>query len=252
LYSFTHDLGALLIFLYVRQASTHSPRRHGSHVKWQDCRRSFSRSWNQSHSLFFYTVFLLPDLLVRPVTNLRITKVRDLSLQTLGVGDGTDAAMWQRFDKFNEKYEPFGVKSLREIFLKHDNVVEGRFLAEITQEVISGEVSANNYVYLEPRLSIYGRSECEWDVLAAWVVRYNLISKRVKWMVQIPRIFRKIAESLAANDTAACSTYSFQTLLCNVFKPLFEVTQNPQSHPDLHKVKSYHTHSFAICSNRFI
>jgi len=163
-------------------------------------------------------------------------QVRDLSLQTLGVGDGTDAAMWQRFDKFNEKYEPFGVKSLREIFLKHDNVVEGRFLAEITHEVIGGDVRANNHVYLEPRLSIYGRSEKEWDLLAAWVVRFNLVSKRVKWMVQIPRIFRKIAESLAANDASAGSRYSFQTLLCNVFKPLFEVTQNPQSHPELHKV----------------
>jgi AMP deaminase len=179
----------------------------------------------------------LPFLpVMQSATYVLLSKVRDLSLQTLGVGDGTDAAMWQRFDKFNEKYEPFGVKSLREIFLKHDNVVEGRFLAEITQEVIGGEVSANNHVYMEPRLSVYGRSENEWDVLATWVVRYNLISKRVKWMVQIPRIFKKIAEALAAHDAAANSTYSFQTLLCNIFKPLFEVTQNPQSHPDLHKV----------------
>jgi AMP deaminase len=166
-----------------------------------------------------------------------LLQVRDLSLQTLGVGDGTDAAMWQRFDKFNEKYEPFGVKSLREIFLKHDNVVEGHFLADITREVIGGDVSANNHVYLEPRLSIYGRCETEWDVLASWVVRYNLTSKRVKWMVQIPRIFRKIAESLAGKSAAASSTFSFQSLLSNIFKPLFEVTQNPQSHPDLHKVQ---------------
>ena len=165
-----------------------------------------------------------------------LLQARDLSLQTLGVGDGTDAAMWQRFDKFNEKYEPFGVKSLREIFLKHDNVVDGRFLADITREVIGGDVSANNHVYLEPRLSIYGRCETEWDVLASWVVRYNLTSKRVKWMVQIPRIFRKIAESLAGKSAAASSSFSFQSLLNNIFKPLFEVTQNPQSHPDLHKV----------------
>ena len=92
--------------------------------------------------------------------------------------------MWQRFDKFNEKYEPFGVKSLREIFLKHDNAVDGRFLADITREVINGGES----VYLEPRLSIYGRDECEWDVLAAWIVRNNLVSKRVKWMVRGPQI----------------------------------------------------------------
>ena len=152
------------------------------------------------------------------------------------MGDATDAAMWQRFDKFNEKYEPFGVKSLREIFLKHDNAVDGRFLADITREVINGGES----VYLEPRLSIYGRDECEWDVLAAWIVRNNLVSKRVKWMVQIPRIFRKIAESLAGKKGAAHSRYSFQTLLSNIFKPLFEVTLNPQSHPDLHKVCTHY------------
>ncbi len=146
--------------------------------------------------------------------------------------------MWQRFDKFNEKYEPFGVKSLREIFLKHDNPVEGRFLADITREVIGGGVSDTNHVYLEPRLSIYGRCENEWDSLAAWVVRYNLVSKRVKWMVQIPRIFRKIAESLACKDASASSQFSFQIVLRNIFKPLFEVTQNPQSHPDLHRVNN--------------
>jgi adenosine deaminase len=177
-------------------------------------------------------------------------KVRDLSLQTLGVGDGTDAAMWQRFDKFNEKYEPFGIKSLREIFLKHDNAVNGRFLADITKEVIGGETAINNHVYLEPRLSIYGRSENEWDILAAWLVRYNLFTKRVKWMVQIPRIFRKLAEALASKDPAASSTFSFQTLLRNIFKPLFEVTQNPQSHPDLHKVIALWSTSRNIISIR--
>ena len=181
-----------------------------------------------------------------------LLQARDLSLQTLGVGDGTDAAMWQRFDKFNEKYEPFGVKSLREIFLKHDNVVDGRFLADITREVIGGDVSANNHVYLEPRLSIYGRSENEWDALASWVVRYNLVSKRVKWMVQIPRIFRKIAETLASKDAAASSQYSFQPLLCNIFKPLFEVTLNPQSHPDLHKVINCQPFHFLKVINKLL
>ncbi len=159
--------------------------------------------------------------------------------------------MWQRFDKFNEKYEPFGVKIFREIFLKHDNFVEGRFLADITREVIDGSVT-NSHDYLEPRLSIYGRSENEWDALASWVVRYNLVSKRVKWMVQIPRIFRKIAEALASKDASASSQYSFQTLLCNIFKPLFEVTLNPQSHPDLHKVINFQPLLFSEVIDLFL
>jgi AMP deaminase len=166
---------------------------------------------------------------------MHVFKAPDLSMQALGVGDGTDAVMWQRFDKFNEKYEPFGVKSLREVFLKHDNFVQGRFLADITQEVIGGDAHNCDHVYLEPRLSIYGRSENEWEVLAAWIVRYNLVSKRVKWMVQIPRIFRKIAESMASVDASAAGRFSFQTMLCNIFKPLFEVTADPRRHPNLHQ-----------------
>jgi len=64
-----------------------------------------------------------------------LLQVRDLSLQTYEVGDGTDAAMWQRFDKFNEKYEPFGSEEPAQNILKHDNVVEGRFLADITPKL---------------------------------------------------------------------------------------------------------------------
>lgn len=41
--------------------------------------------------------------------------------------------MFQRFDKFNSKYNPAGDSSLRQIFLKTDNYMEGRYLAEITK-----------------------------------------------------------------------------------------------------------------------
>lgn len=40
---------------------------------------------------------------------------------------------FQRFDKFNSKYNPAGDSSLRQIFLKTDNYMEGRYLAEITK-----------------------------------------------------------------------------------------------------------------------
>jgi adenosine deaminase len=39
---------------------------------------------------------------------------------------------FQRFDKFNLKYNPIGESRLREIFLKTDNLIEGRYLAELT------------------------------------------------------------------------------------------------------------------------
>jgi AMP deaminase len=40
-----------------------------------------------------------------------------------------------RFDRFNAKYSPLGESTLREIFLKSDNFIKGRYLAEITREV---------------------------------------------------------------------------------------------------------------------
>jgi len=40
---------------------------------------------------------------------------------------------FHRFDKFNLKYNPIGESRLREIFLKTDNFVKGKYLAELTK-----------------------------------------------------------------------------------------------------------------------
>ena len=42
-----------------------------------------------------------------------------------------DRNTFHRFDKFNAKYNPVGESRLREIFLKTDNFMEGRYFAEI-------------------------------------------------------------------------------------------------------------------------
>jgi AMP deaminase len=39
--------------------------------------------------------------------------------------------MFQRFDVFNMKYNPLGQSSLRFIFLKTNNDIEGSFFAEL-------------------------------------------------------------------------------------------------------------------------
>ena len=55
----------------------------------------------------------------------------DLSIDALGMH--TDASTFARFDKFNLKYNPLGKSKLREIFIKTDNAIDGRYFAEITQ-----------------------------------------------------------------------------------------------------------------------
>lgn len=132
---------------------------------------------------------------------------------------------FHRFDKFNLKYNPVGESRLREIFLKTDNYIGGRYLAELTKEVIS-DLESSKYQMVEWRLSIYGRALDEWDKLAAWVIDNKLFSHNVRWLIQIPRLFHVYrAEGRIEN---------FEQVVINVFQPLFEVTKKPQSHPKLH------------------
>jgi len=55
----------------------------------------------------------------------------DLSIDTLDMHAHQDS--FHRFDKFNLKYNPIGESRLREIFLKTDNFIQGRYLAELTR-----------------------------------------------------------------------------------------------------------------------
>ncbi|KAL8766725.1 MAG: hypothetical protein Q9209_006594 [Squamulea sp. 1 TL-2023] len=147
----------------------------------------------------------------------------DLSIDTLDTHAHTDS--FHRFDKFNLKYNPVGSSRLREIFLKTDNYIQGRYLAELTREVIS-DLEASKYQMVEWRISIYGRTIDEWDKLASWVIDNKLISHNVRWLIQIPRLYSLYKKQKIVDN--------FEQLIINIFKPLYEVTKNPSSHPKLH------------------
>lgn len=38
---------------------------------------------------------------------------------------------FQRFDKFNDKYNPVGASELRDLYLKTDNYIDGEYFATI-------------------------------------------------------------------------------------------------------------------------
>ena len=147
----------------------------------------------------------------------------DLSIDTLDMHAHTDS--FHRFDKFNLKYNPVGQSRLRDIFLKTDNFIKGRYLADITREVIA-DLEASKYQMVEWRISIYGRNINEWDKLAAWVVDNRLFSHNVRWLIQIPRLFA-LYKSLGTME-------AFDEVVHNIFQPLYEVTQDPSTHPKLH------------------
>ena len=146
----------------------------------------------------------------------------DLNVDTLDMrADNT----FHRFDRFNLKYNPCGQSRLREVFIKQDNLIRGRFLAEITKEVIS-DLEANKYQMAEYRISIYGRRLAEWDTLASWVLNHRIFSNNVVWLIQLPRLYNVYR--------GQGTLKTFQQMLDNIFQPLFEVSVDPSSHPALH------------------
>ncbi|KAL0584382.1 hypothetical protein ABG067_005733 [Albugo candida] len=146
----------------------------------------------------------------------------DLSVDTL---DMHACNTFHRFDRFNLKYNPAGQSRLREIFLKTDNHINGKYLAEITHEVMS-DLQANKYQLVEWRISIYGRKASEWNTLANWFYTNRLASPHVRWMVQIPRLYFLYRKSNEIKN--------FQEMLECIFLPLFEVSRAPSSNPALH------------------
>ncbi|KAF7695363.1 AMP deaminase 2 isoform X1 [Silurus meridionalis] len=147
----------------------------------------------------------------------------DLSVDTLDMH--ADRNTFHRFDKFNSKYNPIGESILREIFIKTDNHIEGKYFGHIIKEVME-DLEESKYQNVELRLSIYGRSRDEWDKLAQWAVKHRVYSDNVRWLVQVPRLFDVYHTKKQLSN--------FQEMLENIFLPLFEVTIQPSSHPELH------------------
>ncbi|KAK2811971.1 hypothetical protein FQN50_001678 [Emmonsiellopsis sp. PD_5] len=211
------------------------PHRDFYNVRKVDTHVHHSACMNQKHLLRFIKskIKKAPDevVLFRDGKHLTLKEVfesinltaYDLSIDTLDMHAHKDS--FHRFDKFNLKYNPVGESRLREIFLKTDNYIKGRYLAEITKEVIS-DLESSKYQMVEWRISIYGRSIDEWDKLAAWVVDNKLYSPNIRWLIQIPRLYDVYKSSGMMQD--------FEQVIKNVFQPLFEVTKDPSSHPKLH------------------
>ncbi|XP_050306373.1 AMP deaminase 2 isoform X2 [Anthonomus grandis grandis] len=152
----------------------------------------------------------------------------DLTVDMLDVH--ADRNTFHRFDKFNAKYNPIGESRLREVFLKTDNFIKGKYFASIIKEVAS-DLEESKYQNVELRLSIYGKSKDEWDKLAAWAIDSNVYSDNVRWLIQTPRLFDIFKLNKVLNN--------FQQVIDNIFLPLFEVTARPSSHPELHKFLQY-------------
>jgi len=131
---------------------------------------------------------------------------------------------FQRFDLFNNKYNPFGQRFLRDVFLKTDNHINGRFLAEITKEVLD-DLEDQKYQFSEMRVSIYGRKKDEWAKLGGWFHEHKVARKQVRWLIQVPRLYHVYKKMGIVEN--------FGDLLRNIFEPLFETVRDPASNKDI-------------------
>jgi AMP deaminase len=152
------------------------------------------------------------------------SSVSDLTVSALDVQ--ASSSTFNRFDHFNNKYNPLGVSELRSLFLKTENFMGGRYFAEIIKQTFDRQQHrSGGNVFSEFRLSIYGRSRDEWHNLAHWWAAHGMQSRANRWMIQVPRIFQVYKKSGIV--------HSFAQLLENVFLPLWEVTLNPSKDPIL-------------------
>jgi AMP deaminase len=146
----------------------------------------------------------------------------DLSVDLLDCH--ADSNVYHRFDKFNSKYNPLGQSVLRELYIKTDNYMNGKYFADIIKQV-GDDLEESKYQHAEPRLSIYGRNYGEFEKLAKWAVSNDVYSSHLVWLIQIPRIFDIYKKNAQMS--------SFQELLRNVFGPVMDATLNPQLYPEL-------------------
>lgn len=92
--------------------------------------------------------------------------------------------------------------------------------------MVMSDLRDQKYQLAEWRVSIYGKKLSEWDKLARWFYRNRLADRCIRWLIQVPRLFH-IYKRLG-------EVQSFQDCIDNLFSPLFAVTLDPSSNPQLH------------------
>eukprot|EP00997_Jenningsia_sp_PLL12_P003050 NODE_154_length_2354_cov_70.266377_g134_i0.p1 GENE.NODE_154_length_2354_cov_70.266377_g134_i0~~NODE_154_length_2354_cov_70.266377_g134_i0.p1 ORF type:complete len:476 (-),score=189.58 NODE_154_length_2354_cov_70.266377_g134_i0:234-1661(-) len=164
--------------------------------------------------------------------------VRKLTVDTLNVQ--ADASLFERFDIFKDRYNLLGNKELRNLVLRPDNYMGGRYFAELIKTTFK-QFEEDEYTFAENRISVYGKHLNEWSKLAEWFHTHGMASKHNKWLVQIPRAYNVVRKS--------GKVASFGELLKNLFQPLWEVSINPNSNPILDHFLTRHMSGFDCVDN---
>lgn len=116
-------------------------------------------------------------------------------------------------------------------FLRVENSINGEYLSCILKQVLS-DYEKSKYQYAElginfNLLDCCGRGTTnKWSSIAKWIVDNKLVSHNVKWIIRLPRNYTSLRK--------AGKVRSFQDYLDLVFRPLFDVSINPEIDVNLH------------------
>lgn len=126
---------------------------------------------NCPHVVVYYDEVTKKQLTLKDISNRFRIKPDELNLDILDVQ--ADKSLYKRFDRFTSKYSPLGQPMLRNIFLKSDNYIQGRYIAELTLEMMQ-DMDTTPFIGAEYRITIYGKSMDEWHKKSRWIVSNNL------------------------------------------------------------------------------
>lgn len=129
--------------------------------------------------------------------------------------------MFKNFEEFNLAFQPMRSKPIKDLIFKPKSL-DGEYLEKYITRQCDRAQKAN--IVLEPRISIKGRHYGEWEELAKWVHRRQVVHKHLAWAVQLPRIYQ---------IWHGRNVQSFGELVTNFFGPLFDATLHPEKHPEL-------------------
>jgi AMP deaminase len=116
-------------------------------------------------------------------------------------------------------------QEIRNIFLSTDNFMQGRYFAELTKKTLD-LYQLDSFTFSENRLAINGKSEGEWWGLAHWFDRYGMSSPQNRWMISLPRSYRKLKQGKLVKN--------FGEMIDNIFKPLWQISLFPASDIKFH------------------
>lgn len=99
--------------------------------------------------------------------------------------------------------------------MEYNNDIGGRYFGQLTKKILTHHEENNPWNLFEYHIPIYGRNKNEWDILAQWLLEYDLKSDLVCYTIDIPQKYDQLSQLGDCNtfQDYLDSTFSFRFIL---------------------------------------